>query len=228
VYIYIRICLTRGEECITILFIYLFIDDTRFQFWFVCYIHRGNTHFKHSQLSPFVWMHPFYTIYKTIKNLHSGNEKREQSISYYVMRSVSQFVSATWYRFQCYKSQRHWYTCSNVSNTRCTWNAYKPKRVSDSKLSTVGEENHLLISDIVKTSVWSGVRYELPAEASSNNDVAHSWLDHVARNAVRTRSCSQPQAAILPPYNIAGLTSPIKTTFVKNISPLRILLRRWQ
>ena len=53
-------------------------------------------------------------------------------------------------------------------------NAYKPKRVSDSKLNTVGEENHLLVSDIVKTSVWSGVRYQLPAEASSNNDVAHS------------------------------------------------------
>lgn len=125
-------------------------------------------------------------------------------------------------------SQWHWYTCSNVSNTRCRWNVYKPKRVSDSKLNTVGEENHLLISDIVKTSVWSGVRYELPAEASSNNDVAHSWLDHVARNVVRTRSRNQPQAAILPQYAIASLTSPIKTTFVKNTSPLRILLRRWQ
>jgi len=41
----------------------------------LCYMHCGNTHFKHSQLSPFVWMHPLYTIYKTIKNLHSGNEK---------------------------------------------------------------------------------------------------------------------------------------------------------
>jgi len=29
-------------------FICLFIEDTRFQFWFVCYIHCGNTHFKPS------------------------------------------------------------------------------------------------------------------------------------------------------------------------------------
>jgi len=38
--------MTIGEECIIILFIYLFIEDTRFQFWFVCYIHCGNTYFK--------------------------------------------------------------------------------------------------------------------------------------------------------------------------------------
>lgn len=191
--------------------------------------HISNT--RHCQ--HLAWMHLLYTIYETIKNLHSGNEKSEQWMSYYVMRSLSNSFQppdtvSNVKNHRSLVSRWLWYTCSNVSNTRCRWNAYKRKRVSDSKLNTVGEENHLLISDIVKTIVWSGVRYELPAEASSNNDVAHSWLDHVAKNAVRTRSCSQPQAAIQPPYTIPGLTSPIKTTFVKNTSPLRILLRSWQ
>jgi len=35
-------------------------------------------------------------------------------MSYYAMRSLSQFVSATWYRFQCYKSLQLTFTVALV------------------------------------------------------------------------------------------------------------------
>jgi hypothetical protein len=67
-----------------------------------------------------------------------------------------------------------------------SWNTYNLKQLA-MILNIVGEENRLLLLDIVKTSVWSGVRYTLPAETSSNNDVAHSGLYHVTLSAFKTR-----------------------------------------
>lgn len=69
---------------------------------------------------------------------------------------------------------------------RTNWNPCNLKQLA-MILNTVGEENHLLLLDIVKTSVWSGARYKRPAETSSNNDAAHSALDHVTLSAFKTR-----------------------------------------
>jgi hypothetical protein len=80
----------------------------------------------------------------------------------------------------CFHSTR----CDGSIKTR-SWNSCNLKQLS-MILNTVGAENHLLLLDIVKRSVWSGVRYKLPAETNSNNDVAHSELDHV------TLSVSKP------------------------------------
>jgi hypothetical protein len=69
-------------------------------------------------------------------------------------------------------------------------------------LHAVGEEIYLLLSVIVKTSVWSGVRYKLPAETSSNNDEAHSGLDQVTLSAFKTRPRKATAATTSHPRRI--------------------------
>jgi hypothetical protein len=95
----------------------------------------------------------------------------------------------------------------NGSNKWWSWDPYNLKQLA-TILNTVGEENHLLLLDIVKISVWSGVRYKLPAENSSNNDEAHSGHDHVTLCAFKTRPTR-------PTQTTAVTTSPDTITSMK-------------